>query len=33
MTTPSSVLACRIPWTRELGGLHSPWGHGESDHN
>ena len=24
MTTHSSVLACRIPWTEEPGGLQSP---------
>ena len=23
MATHSSVLACRIPWTKELGGLQS----------
>ena len=23
MTTPSSILACKIPWTEELGGLQS----------
>ena len=23
MTTPSSILAWRIPWTEELGGLQS----------
>ena len=23
MTTPSSILAWRIPWTEEPGGLHS----------
>ena len=26
MATNSSVLAWRIPWTEEPGGLHSPWG-------
>ena len=26
MATHSSVLAWRIPWTEEPGGLHSPWG-------
>ena len=25
----SSILAWRIPWTEEPGGLHSPWGHKE----
>ena len=28
MATPSSILACKIPWTEEPGG---PWGHKESD--
>ena len=27
----SSVLAWRIPWTKEPGRLHSPWGRKESD--
>ena len=26
ITTHSSILAWRIPWTEEPGGLHSPWG-------
>ena len=30
MATDSSVLAWRIPWTEELGGLH-PWGCKELD--
>ena len=30
MTTHSSILAWRIPWTEELGGLQS-MGHKESD--
>ena len=30
MATHSSILAWRIPWTEEPGGL-SPWGHKESD--
>ena len=30
MATHSSVLAWRIPWTEEPGGL-SPWGHKEVD--
>ena len=30
MATHSSILAQRIPWTEEPGGLH-PWGHNESD--
>ena len=31
MATHSSILAWRIPWTEEPGGLHSPWSHKESD--
>ena len=31
MTTHSSILAWRIPWTEEPGGLCSPWGGKESD--
>ena len=31
MATHSSILAWRIPWTEEPGGLHSPKGHKESD--
>ena len=35
MTTHSSILAWRIPWTEEPGGLHrgklSPWGSKELD--
>ena len=31
MATHSSILAWRIPWTEEHGGLHSPWGRKESD--
>ena len=27
----SSILAWRIPWIEELGGLQSPWGRKESD--
>ena len=30
MATHSSILACRIPWTKELVD-YSPWGHKESD--
>ena len=30
MATHSSILAWRIPWTREPGGC-GPWGHTESD--
>ena len=29
--TLSSILAWRIPWTEEPGGLYSPWGYRESD--
>ena len=25
MATHSSILAWRIPWREETGGLHSPW--------
>ena len=31
MATHSSLLAWRIPWTEEPGGLHSPRGRKESD--
>ena len=31
MATHSSILALKIPWTEEPGGLHSPWGRKESD--
>ena len=31
MTTHSSILAWRIPWTEEPGRLYSPWGHKKSD--
>ena len=30
MATRHTILAWKIPWTEELGGLHSPWGHKES---
>ena len=30
MATHSSILAWRIPWTEEPGGLYSPWGREES---
>ena len=30
MATHSSILAGKIPWTEEPGGL-TPWGHKESD--
>ena len=31
MATHSSILALKIPWTEEPGGLYSPWSHKESD--
>ena len=31
MATHSSILAQRILWTEEPGGLYSPWDHEESD--
>ena len=31
MRTHFSILAWRIPWTEEPGGVHSLWGHKESD--
>ena len=31
MATHSSILAWRIPWREEPGGLYSPWGCKESD--
>ena len=31
MATHSSILAWKIPWTGESGGLYSPWGHKDSD--
>ena len=31
MATHSSILAWKIPWTEEPGGLYSQWGHKESD--
>ena len=31
MATHSSILAWKIPWTEEPGGLCSPWGCGELD--
>ena len=33
MATHSSVLAWRIPWTEEPGGLYSPWGREGVAHN
>ena len=29
MATHTSILAWRIPWTEEPGGLYSPWSHKE----
>ena len=31
MATHASILASRMLWTEEPGGLYSPWGHKESD--
>ena len=31
MATDSSILAWKIPWTEEPGGLYSPWGRKELD--
>ena len=31
MATDSSILAWRIPWTEQPGGLHTPWGCKELD--
>ena len=31
MATHSSILAWKIPWTEELGGLYSSWGHKQLD--
>ena len=31
MVTHASILAWRIPWTEEPGGLYSPWAYKESD--
>ena len=31
--THSSILAWRIPWPEEPGGLYSPWGRRESNTN
>ena len=31
MVTYSNILAWRIPWIKEPGGLYSPWGHKELD--
>ena len=33
MATHSSILAWRIPWTEEPGGLYSSWGCKKVDHN
>ena len=33
MVTHSSILAWRIPWTEDPGGLYTPWGHKESGTN
>ena len=31
MATRSSILAWKIPWTKEPGRRYSPWDHKESD--
>ena len=31
MATHSSILVWKIPWTEELGGLYSSWGHKQLD--
>ena len=31
MATHSSILACKIQWTKEPGGFYSPWCCKESD--
>ena len=31
MATQSSILAWKVSWTEEPGGLYSPWGHKELD--
>ena len=31
MAICSNILAWKIPWAGEPGGLYSPWGHKESD--
>ena len=31
MAIHSSILAWKIPWTEEPGGLYNTWGHKESD--
>ena len=31
MTIHSSIVSWRTAWTEKPGGLHSPWGHEESD--
>ena len=33
MATHSSILAWRIPWTEESGGIYSPWGRKRVIHN
>ena len=33
MATHSSILAWRIPWTEEPGGLYGPWGHRRVEHD
>ena len=33
IATHFSILAWRIPWTEEPGGLHSPWGRQKVGHD
>ena len=33
MATHSSILAWRIPWAEESGGLYNPWGHQRVGHD
>ena len=33
MVTHSSIVAWKIPWTVEPGGLYSPWGHKRVRHD
>ena len=32
MATHSIILAWKIPWTEDPGGLYSPWGHKRVEH-
>ena len=33
MATHSSIITWKIPWTKELGGLQSTWGHKRVRHH